>query len=285
MPHHPPTIAVSYENVSQRGRAEAVAAQLGLALAQKFGDPHPLHLAVAEDVDGETHRLELRVVEPGHELAGGHGVFADLTSLDTTSPAGRSLKTPLLKAVGINRHRGSSRPRVLDATAGLGEDAWLLAAAGCEVTAVERHPVIHALLADALRRARTTAPVVADRITLANCADAEAVLRPLQMSKSERDGFDVVLIDPMFPGAERRKTTERKPMRVLRGLAGDDADADKLLDLALCAAIRRVVVKRPRRAPALAGREPGVVHAGRGLRFDVYPVAGPTAKTASKSGG
>lgn len=273
MPPTPPTIAVSFDHPSRRDRAEVVAAQLGLPLAKKFNDPHPLHLAVALADDADTDRLELRVVQPGHPLSAGRGVFADLTQLDTRSPAGRSLKTPLLKAVGINRRSGSERPRVLDATAGLGEDAWLLAAAGCAVTAVERQPVIHALLADALERARVTAPDVAGRITLADCADAGALLRAWERSGGEDRTCDVVLIDPMFPGAARRKTTERKPMRVLRWLAGEDADADKLLDPALRVAVRRVVVKRPRRARALAGREPGVVHAGRGLRFDVYPVA------------
>ncbi len=263
----PPTIAVSFDHPRQRRRAEATASGLGLPIAKKFRDPHPLHLAVAEDESAGGTRLELRVVEAGHPLAGGHGVYADLTKLDTTSPAGRSLKTPLLKAVGIHKNRSGDRPRVLDATAGLGEDAWLLAAAGCAVTAVERHPIVHALLSDALDRARLTAPDITDRITLLPCAQAAAVLG--ETAGTER--YDVVLIDPMFPGAERRKTTERKPMRVLRWLVGDDADADHLLEDALKTATRRVVVKRPKAAPHLGGVEPVAVHAGRGLRFEVYP--------------
>lgn len=249
--------------------AQELARRLGLEVARQFNDPHPLHLFVARDRPDSTSRLELRVVEPGHPLAGGHGVYADLTKLDTTSPAGRSLKTPVLKAVGINKRRGSDRPRVLDATAGLGEDAWLLAAAGCRVTAVERHPVVHALLADALERARTVAPDVADRITLLPCAEAAAVLR----EHAGSDRFEVVLIDPMFPGDPRRKTTERKPMRVLRWLVGDDGDADDLLGLAMKVAGKRVVVKRPKHAPHLAGVEPIAVHRGKGLRFEVLATA------------
>ncbi|MEO0514577.1 MAG: class I SAM-dependent methyltransferase [Planctomycetota bacterium] len=267
MPTPPPTIAVSFDHARQHGQAEELACVLNLPVSKKFNDPHLLHLAIAEDQSRSGTRLELRVVEAGHPLSGGHGVSADLTQLDTTSPAGRSLKTPLLKAIGIHKRHGRERPRVLDTTAGLGEDAWLLAAAGCRVTAVERHPVIHALLEDALRRAGKTAPDVAGRITLMPCTDAATVLR----ESTETQGFEVVLIDPMFPGAERRKTTERKPMRVLRWLVGDDADADHLLDLALKTATKRVVVKRPKAAPHLAGVEPVAVHAGRGLRFEVYP--------------
>ncbi|MBB6430581.1 class I SAM-dependent methyltransferase [Algisphaera agarilytica] len=269
MPHTPPSIAVSYDQPHQQAWAEAVAAQLGLPIARKFNDPHPMHLAVAEVPVGQAERLELRVVEAGHPLAGGHGVFADLPQLDTTSPAGRSLKTPLLKAVGINKRSGATRPRVLDATAGLGEDTWLLAAAGCTVTAVERHPIVHALLADALQRARLTEPDITDRITLADRTDATDALR----EAAETSRFDVVLIDPMFPGSPRRKTTERKPMRVLRWLVGEDADADGLLESAMKAASRRVVVKRPKHAPHLAGVEPVAVHSGKGLRFEVIPTS------------
>ncbi|MEM1027893.1 MAG: class I SAM-dependent methyltransferase [Planctomycetota bacterium] len=267
-PSRPPSVAVSFDHVDQRERAEVIAEQLGLPIAKKFNDPRPIHLALRHSADDrdEDERLELRVVEPGHPLAGGHGVYADLTKLDTTSPAGRSLKTPLLKAVGIHKQRSGERPNVLDATAGLGEDAWLLAAAGCQVTAIERHPIVHALLDDALRRARLTAPDVTDRISLLPCAEARDVLRE---SAASGERFDVVLLDPMFPESARRKTAERKPMRVLRWLVGDDADADDLLDLARKTARQRVVIKRPKHAPHLAGIEPVATHAGKGLRFEV----------------
>lgn len=271
-------VAVAFAGAGARADAEILAQRLGLPLAGKFNDPHPMHLTVirpgggdpapgaedAESGDPQT-RLELRIVAADHPLAGGHGVWADLAKLDTTSGAGRSLKSPLFKAVGVKS--GVARPRVLDATAGLGEDAWLLAAAGCEVVAVERQPIVHALLGDALRRARAAAPDVAARITLTPCRDAADVLA------ENSGGFDVVLIDPMFPGAQKRKTAERKPLRVLRWLAGEDPDADKLWPLALQTAKRRVVVKRPRRAPHLAGQTPVVSHAGRGFRFDVYPTS------------
>ena len=270
MPQRPPTIAVSFDHPRQRGRAEEVAQHLGLPIAKQFNDPHELHLAVAaaSDEPSADDRLELRVVASDHPLSGGHGVYADLAKIDTASPAGRSLKSPLFKAVGVKS--GRPRPRVLDATAGLGEDAWLLAAAGCSVTACERHPVIHALLDDALRRARTAAPDVANRLELLPCADAADA--PL----TDTADFDVVLIDPMFPGAAKRKTAERKPLRVLRWLAGEDGDADKLWPPAQAGAKQRVVVKRPRHAPPLADKPPTLSHEGRGFRFDVYPMAGKT---------
>ncbi|MEM1109052.1 MAG: class I SAM-dependent methyltransferase [Planctomycetota bacterium] len=273
-------LAVAFDRPGFSVLAESLASDLALRVAKKFHDPHPMHLAVAEDAGERGFRLELRVVERGHPLSGGHGVFADLTKLDTTSPAGRSLKTPLLKAVGLGRAGKGGRPRVLDATAGLGEDAWLLAAAGCSVTAVERHPVVHALLVDALQRAGTVSPDVAAQISVQPCIDAAEFMR----EKAEAESYDVVLIDPMFPGADRRKTTERKPMRVLRWLVGDDDDADDLLDLARATATRRVVVKRPRHAPHLAGVNPVATHEGRGMRFElVMPT--PSSPKAPPSAG
>ncbi len=257
------SIAIAFDDPKERDLAEALAERLGLPVARRFRDPHPLHLCLTAD-----DRLEVRVVESGDPLAGGRGVGVDLLKLDVTSGAGRSLRTPLRQAVGIKRGE-PYRPRVLDATAGLGEDTWLLAAVGCEVTAVERHPVVHALLEDGLRRAAGVSPEVAASITLMH-ADASAVLSD---AKETAAGYDVVLIDPMFPGGGGRKAVERKPMRVLRRLVGDDADAGDLLTPALAAARRRVVVKRPRYAPPLAGRPPTVSRPGKGFRFDVYSTA------------
>ena len=205
----PPSVAVAFDRPADREAAAELAARLGLPLAKKFRDPHGLHLALAANpsVDEGDARLELRVVADDHPLRGGHGVMSDLLKLDVTSPAGRSLRTPVLKAVGVKR--GTPRPRVMDVTAGLGEDTWLLAAAGCEVIAVERHPLIHALLTDGLRRAAKADADTAARITLLPRQDAMAALRADRSPAPE-----VVLIDPMFPG--ERKTAERKAMAVCR---------------------------------------------------------------------
>jgi len=248
-----------------RARAEALADRLGLPLASRRDrGRYALHLTVT------PARLELRVAGTGGpgvdaDLAGGRGVWADLAKLDTASPAGRSLKQPIFKAIGLRSWAGP-RPSVLDATAGLGEDAWLLASAGCAVRAVERHPVVAALLADAVGRAAAEAGEVAARLRVER-ADAVGVLGELSRGPAEVRP-DVVLIDPMFPGG--RKAMQRKPMRVLRLLVGGDADAEALLAAALGAAPGRVAVKRPLRAPRLDGPEPTVVHAGKAVRYDVY---------------
>ncbi|MEM9021241.1 MAG: class I SAM-dependent methyltransferase [Planctomycetota bacterium] len=235
-------------------RAQALADQLGLPKT-RMGEPGcDLLLAVTEQ------RLELRVLVGKPGVVGGNPVYADPAAMDTASPAGKSLNCPLLKAVGIRKGK-PDRPRVVDCTAGLGEDAWLLAARGCAVTALERQPVIAVLLDDALQRAAAQDPQTADRIKLIQ-ADAAAWLAGTNTQA------DVILMDPMFPAG--RKTTERKPMRVLRTLAGDDADAGGLFDAALATGAHRVVVKRPSHTPPLGDKTPTVVHKGRGHRLDVY---------------
>jgi len=75
------------------------------------------------------------------------------------------------RAVGI---RGALRPSILDATAGLGRDAFVMASLGCRVTLLERQPVVAALLEDGLQRARAAGGEVAEiaeRMQL-RCSDA-----------------------------------------------------------------------------------------------------------------
>ncbi|MFZ5579156.1 MAG: class I SAM-dependent methyltransferase [Pseudomonadota bacterium] len=172
----------------------------------------------------------------------------------------------LAKAVGI---KSGWRPKVFDATAGLGRDAFMLASLGCDVTLCERHPVVHALLEDGLRRAASApelAPVL-DRMHLL-AFDALGY-----MDQWPEDGMvDVIFLDPMFP--ERGKSAlVKKPMRLFHALVGADEDADSLLDLALRHAGKRVVVKRPLHSGVLAGRAPQVVYKGKAVRFDVYLAA------------
>lgn len=173
------------------------------------------------------------------------------------------------RAVGLKK---GATPSVLDATAGLGRDAFLLAWLGCEVLAIERHPDIHALLADALQRAEqdpSAAEHLGGRLRLLH-ADAVAVLETLAAGPEEARP-EVVYLDPMHP--ERRSSgTVRKEMRIFRRLVGEDLDAGRLLEAARRVARRRVVVKRPRRGEAL-GPPPSHHLDGRSTRYDIYLAA------------
>lgn len=169
----------------------------------------------------------------------------------------------LAKAIGV---ADKANLRVVDATAGLGRDAFVLASLGCELTLIERSPIVSALLADGLARAREDEAIatIISRMQLVK----ENAHQWLQQTKQE---IDVVYLDPMFP--ESTKTAlVKKEMRVFHELVGMDHDADGLLELALAKARYRVVVKRPRLALPLANREPTYALIGKANRFDVYAV-------------
>lgn len=171
------------------------------------------------------------------------------------------------RAVGL--HKTKAGLHVVDATAGLGQDAFVLASLGCRVSLFERNPVIHALLADGLARAALNvdcAPIVA-RMTLQAGSSADWLAEAAQAGEA----VDVIYLDPMFPHREKSAQV-KKEMQVFRTIVGDDDDSEALLGAALAAARYRVAVKRPRKAPAIDGPEPGTRVEGKSSRYDIYPV-------------
>lgn len=166
----------------------------------------------------------------------------------------------IAKAVGLKH---GFTPKVLDATAGLGRDAFVLASLGCHVTMMERMPVVAALLENGLNRASVNTHVadIAARMQLVHCS----LLEPRALTETP----DVIYLDPMYPHREKSAAV-KKEMRVFQSLVGEDLDADKLLAPALELAKYRVVVKRPNYAPPLANVTPATSIKMKKNRFDVY---------------
>ncbi len=192
-----------------------------------------------------------------------HIINVDFTA---ASFAWRQRQSPLseyvVKAVGGKRALEWS---LLDATAGLGQDGFILAHAGCHIQLIEQSKVVHALLQDGLiRAAASELPALVSacsRIQLHN-ADSKLFLHNC-------DEVDVIYLDPMFP--ERKKSAKvKKNMQVLQLLLLDGEDPSDLLRAALAKARRRVVVKRPKHAEFLAGQKPALEISGKASRFDIY---------------
>ncbi len=162
----------------------------------------------------------------------------------------------LVKALG--KPRGESRT-VLDATAGLGRDAALIAMAGFPVLLAERSPILHAMLADGLRRAPAE---LAAAMTLLPCGQVESHRLP---------PLHAVYLDPMFPSRDKSAAV-KKDLQWLQQLAAypNESEERTLLDWAMDCEALRVVVKRPGKAEPLAGQAPHHVIAGKAIRFDVY---------------
>jgi len=155
---------------------------------------------------------------------------------------------------------------IIDATAGLGQDAFVLACLGCNITLIERSAVIASLLQDAMLRAAAVAELkpIIDLMHLIN-ADAKRILTSLPPAAFP----DVVYLDPMFP-LRNKSALVKQEIRLLKEIVGDDPDADELLMAARQVALRRVVVKRPRIAPYLNNILPHSSQIGKANRFDIY---------------
>ncbi len=167
----------------------------------------------------------------------------------------------LVKAARI---KGLESLTVLDATAGLGEDSILLAAAGFRVELYEYDAVIAALLRDALERAGKTDELaeIVSRMRLHEENSLEA------MKKLDYKP-DVVFLDPMFP--ERQKSAlVKKKFQLLQQLERPCSEESELFEAALAAGPRKIVVKRPLKGPFLAGRKPDYSMPGKAIRYDCY---------------
>lgn len=171
----------------------------------------------------------------------------------------------LVKAARV---KGVEAPRAVDATAGLGEDSLLLAAAGFTVTLCEADPVIAALLEDALARAsahEVLGPIV-ERMHLV-AGDSRITLERAGASTGAQP--DVVYLDPMFPGRTKSAAVKKK-FQLIHGLERptEPLDEESLLQAALAAHPRKVVIKRPVKGPYLAGVKPSHAIAGKAVRYD-----------------
>lgn len=251
-----PILAVASVSPGDAAAAAALAVELALPPLAEL-TVSPTHLLV---LTGE--RLELRQI--GAAAPG--PVWVDFTAGTAAHRRqfGGGRHQALARAVGC---KSGAAPNVVDATAGLGQDAFVLASLGCTVRMIERSPIIAALLRDGLQRAALDAQIgswIRQRLSVCQ-AESRDYLRGLE----EDQRPDTVYLDPMYP--HRRKTAlAGKEMRLLRQLVGDDQDTAELLAAALACARRRVVVKRPRLAPTLAGPAPHGQIITPKTRFDLY---------------
>ena len=255
----PTTIWIHDPTASQAQRVEELSARLRRAGIKTATGPGP-GLGLWFDAQG----LSLRATQNGREETVRVDFGSDAFLYRLRHGGGR--RQPLGRAVGL---KPGHSPRVLDATAGLGRDAFILAALGCEVILCERSAIIFALLEDGLQRAARDHRLseIAGRLSL-QAADSLQLMAKLKTGEAP----EVIYLDPMFP--PRGKTAlVKKEMRLVRAATGDDDDPASLLDPARHCAGQRVVCKRPATAPPLSGRPaPDFAITTPRHRFDVYLV-------------
>lgn len=255
-----PSLTLLVGVAAERPALQNQAAELAQALTLPLTRPDDSRFAYL--LVKTAQRLELRT--QGSNPPG--PIYAEFVS----GPAayrrrfGGGRSQPIARAVGL---KGGANPSVLDPTAGLGRDAFVLACLGCTVQMVERSPLIAALLRDGLDRAVVDpqiGPLVTQRLSL---TVAEGCAYMEQLNDEQRP--EAVYLDPMYP--QRSQTAlVKKEMRILRQIVDEDDDAPALLACALRCARNRVIVKRPRLAPVVEGPKPSMTLEAKNTRFDVY---------------
>ena len=234
---------------------------------------HAKHFALETIVDDEGEsRLALKDLQDTQLSP----LFVDFTSgaLLHRLKHGLSKNQPLAKALGLKSLTPEHAPFVIDATAGLGTDTLVMAALGCRVRAIERSDVIYELLFDGKNRLDEKVQASEDEALILlsqrfsfEHGDSKEIIGSL----SEIDRPDVIYLDPMYPDEGRSKSAlPKKPMQMFRRLLDGDDDAEVLWTLAMQKAKKRVVVKRPLKAPALGTSKPTHSFEGKTARLDLY---------------
>ncbi|MDO4960973.1 MAG: class I SAM-dependent methyltransferase [Eubacteriales bacterium] len=180
--------------------------------------------------------------------------------------------------------------RVLDATAGMGEDSLLLAAAGFKVDLYEYNAVIAALLRDSLRAAADD-PLLSFAVSNMKLIEADSIAAMKNIADKSRtpdpddaaipavsDGSDgpsvpdIILLDPMFPEREKSALIKKK-FQLLQQLERPCADESELLEAAIAAHPHKIIIKRPLKGPYLAGKRPDYSLKGKAIRYDCIVLA------------
>ena len=209
-----------------------------------------------------------------------NNLLADLANNDDSLPMGRALRCDF--AGGAVQHRlrfGGGRgqdlpraaglkpgikPHIIDATAGLGRDAFLLASLGATVTMIERSTDMHALLLDGMARALDAGGLTAEIISRMTLIHGDAIQLLPSLSP------EIVLVDPMHP-PRNKSALVKAEMRQIRAIVGIDDDQTRLMQTALAHASRRVVLKWPAKAAPMADIPPASHQIiGKSVRYDVF---------------
>ncbi|MDF1685125.1 MAG: class I SAM-dependent methyltransferase [Legionellaceae bacterium] len=229
--------SVSYTTQAKYSQAEFLAKELNVPL----GDTD----------DSRFPRLEVSAAGLALCMQDCLPMHIDFQALVSESLQSEQTQKALLRACGAE-----SGMRVIDATAGWGQDAVMLASSGADVIMLEPEPVLAALLEDGLQRLSDQGDA---SLNLAlHAFDARSYLEAL----TPADYPDIIYMDPLH------LTPHKKNYPVLKEFLAADEDPLSLLEIARSRVKNRVVVKWPTRAQPLLN--PTYVLEGKTVRFDAY---------------
>ena len=252
-----PLVGIYYTEPEQKKRVEQLAVHLQLPLT-KVTAGYDLLLTFSEG--------RLNLFAPNQPSLKGK-VYTEFVKGTAGYRRKHGKKELLLRAIGFRKDRP---PNVLDVTGGLGKDSFLMASHGCTVHILERNRIVAALLNDGLQRALGSPQTIdiAARIKLT----VQDSIQYMQNIFDLGSKFDVIYLDPMFP-PRSKSALVKKEMQLLQKLIGRKDDGLLLLQTALKAAEKRVVVKRAKKAQFLGDRKPTHSLEGKTIRYDVFLIS------------
>ena len=169
----------------------------------------------------------------------------------------------LAKAVGMKFNKNRN---IIDATAGLGYDSFILASIGAKVTLIERSQKMYELLQNGIDEG------------LSFGGEIEKIIKRMELVFGDSKDIlpkltpEVIMIDTMYK--DRKKTAlVKNNMRLVRDIVGPDSDYIDLLKVALNCATNRVVLKQPRYAePIKEIRKCSHQILGKTIRYDIFMI-------------
>ena len=194
------------------------------------------------------------------------GDFEGMLHRVTKGRLAHELLARAAKLPGLEAGSGQKK-KAIDATAGMGEDALLLAACGYEVTLCEQNPVIALLLKDALQRAKNH-PDLKDIVARMSLYQGDSI-ELLQSLTAAGDTVDLVYLDPMFPKRQKSGLINKK-LQLIQKLEPPCSLEEELFAAATASGPQKIIVKRPLHSPCLAGRKPSYTLNGKAIRYDCY---------------
>ncbi len=257
------SLVVVASNKESQHHANTIAKQLGCRVSDK-SDGYDLTLTVQSNPLSKIIDLELTLQKFKPPLK----LFLDFNSKQShyRKQSGGGKQQHIVRATGLHKNPGL---RILDATAGLGSDAFVLACNSASITLVEQHPVLSLMLDKAIARAQQTNELADIAARMQVCTTINSI--DVICSLNKQAHYDVIYLDPMYPSIHKKQAKAKKSMQIIQYLLQDyDDQGDQLLSAALDCGVKRVVVKRPTVARHLINKIPQSTIESTNTRYDIY---------------
>ena len=237
-------LVVYTEKASFEEREEALAKKVGAILSKEPGEG-----------------LSLVWKQEGLTLSGyGLSFCGNFEQMLSRVSKGRLASEMLVHAARTKKEH----PFAIDATAGMGEDSFLLSAYGYQVTMYEQNPVVAALLQDALDRAKAH-PQLKEIVERMHLVEGNSTI----LMKGSGLQPDLIYLDPMFPARQKSGLVNKK-LQLIQKLESPCVEEKDLFEAALSLHPGKIIVKRPQKGPFLDLRKPAYSNMGKAIRYDCY---------------